>query len=169
MPGTIHLVLSLSAIVIGGVILLRYKGTRVHRWLGYAYAACMLGVVATSFLLFKLTGRMTVLHWAAIVSALTLGAGLFSVRYRKPRNSWLEGHAAWMAWSYVGLLGAFVAESLTRYAMPLLRTTLEKEQLFGAFWALVGVATALTMITGSLLIRMRLPKSIASVTEGASA
>lgn len=52
--------------------------------------------------------------------------GIVHFTLRRPRQTWLQHHAAWMAWSYVGLLGAFVAETLTRLAMPLLLHTLEQ-------------------------------------------
>lgn len=161
--GTVHFTLSLAALTTGGIVLLQFKGTRLHRWLGYAYALSMVGVVTTSFMLFNLTGRMNVLHWAAIISALTLGAGMFSVRFRRPRALWLQHHAAWMAWSYLGLLGAFVAEALTRFVMPLLLDMLEERQLVGAFWMLVAVATAVTVGVGGRVIRRRLPAAIATV------
>lgn len=166
--GMIHFTLSLCALASGGGVLLRDKGTRLHRWLGYTYAVSIVGVVTTSFMLFNLTGGMNVLHWAAIVSAFTLSAGLLSMWFRRPRASWLQHHATWMAWSYLGLVGAFVAEMLTRVAMPLLLDTLEQQQLVGAFWMLVAVATAATVGVGSRIIKRLVPQAIARVANPSS-
>lgn len=66
---------------------------------------------------------MNVLHWAAIVAALTL----------------------------------------TRFVMPFFEATLQQQQLVGAFWMLVAVATAVTVGVGSRIIKRLVPGAIARV------
>ena len=80
--GTIHLVFSLLAVAFGGLVLLLPKGTRWHRSWGHGYAWSMVGVVATSFAMFNLTGRITPFHLAAVVAGGTLIGGLYSVLRR---------------------------------------------------------------------------------------
>ncbi len=159
--GTIHLVFSLLAVAFGGLVLRLPKGTRWHRSWGHGYAWSMAGVVATSFAMFNLTGRITPFHLAAVVAGGTLIGGLYSVLRRRPKKSWIEAHATWMAWSYVGLMAAFVAESLTRFVMPALESAIARNSLWPAFWALVALGSFGTAAAGALWIRRGLPASIA--------
>ncbi len=160
--GAVHLVFSLLAILFGAVVLMLPKGTRWHRSWGHGYFWAMVGVVATALSLYNLTGRLTPFHFFAVVAGATVAAGLWSVLSRRPKKVWIEAHANWMAWSYVGLLAAFVAESLTRFAMPLLAGTLERNALWPAFWILVAVGSAATIGVGAYAIRRRLPGAVAS-------
>ena len=160
--GVFHLTFSLLAVGFGGLVVFLPKGTRWHRTWGHGYVWCMVGVVATSFALFNLTGRITPFHVAAVVAGVTVLAGTWTVLARRPRKAWIEAHATWMAWSYVGLLAAFVAESATRFGMPLLQDVLERTALWPAFWALVAVGSFGTFAVGAFVIRRRLPGSIRS-------
>ena len=158
--GVLHLSFSLLAILFGAVVLLLRKGTRWHRTWGHGYVWSMIGVVVTSFAMFNLTGRVTPFHLAAVVAGLTLVGGLWTVLGRRPKKDWMQAHAAWMAWSYVGLLAAFVAESLTRFVMPLAASTLEAHRLWPAFWALVVVGSLATFGVGGWIIRRTLPDAL---------
>ena len=139
--GAVHFTSSLVAIVLGAVVLLLPKGTRWHRTWGHGYAWSMVAVVATSFALFNLTGGWTPFHLAAIAGGLTLVGGMWTVLRRVPRKAWIEAHATWMSWSYVGLMAAFTAETLTRFVMPRLQGFLQTNQLWGAFWVVVAVGS----------------------------
>jgi hypothetical protein len=68
--GSIHLVFSPLAIAFGGFVLRWPKATRWHRTWGHGYAWSMLGVVATSFPMFNLTGRVTPFHLPALESTI---------------------------------------------------------------------------------------------------
>lgn len=163
--GTLHLVTALLAVGSGGVVLWLPKGTRWHRTWGHLYVWAMVGVVVTSFLLFNLTGRATAFHLAAVVAGVTLAAGIVGVLLRVPKKTWIEAHATWMAWSYTGLLAAFSAETLTRFVMPRLQPILARNELVGAFWTLVGVASFAVGWTGWWLIKTRLPGVISATPE----
>jgi uncharacterized membrane protein len=104
--GTVHFVASLVAFASGAWVLLTRKGTRWHRTIGHAYAWSMIVVVITSFALFTLTGRITPFHIAAVIAGVTLAFGLATVLWRRPRKGWIEAHATWMSWSYIGLAAA---------------------------------------------------------------
>jgi len=158
--GTVHLLFSLCAVLLGAVVLLLPKGTRWHRTWGHGYVWCMVGVVGTSFAMYGLTGRVTPFHAAALVAGGTLVGGLWTVLMRRPGKHWIEAHAIWMAWSYVGLMAAFVAESLTRFVMPAIAGELQKNSMWAAFWTTVAVGTFATIGLGALLIRRRLPGAI---------
>jgi len=161
--GTLHFAFSMLAVALGAVVLRLPKGTRWHRTWGHGYAWCMAGVVGTAFALYDLTGRFTPFHAAAVVAGATLAAGLGSVLARRPKKDWIAVHARFMAWSYVGLLAALVAESLTRFAMPLVETTLDRGALWPAFWTLVAAGTLGVVGAGGWLIRRRLPDSVRGV------
>jgi len=160
--GRFHLLFSLVAVALGAIVVFLPKGTRWHRTLGHGYVWCMVGVVGTSFAMYGLTGRVTPFHGAALVAGLTVVGGMWSALGRRPRGGWIEAHARWMAWSYVGLLAALVAESLTRFAMPALRSVLETNDLWSLFWTLVAVGSFGTFGLGAWVIRKRLAAAVAA-------
>jgi uncharacterized membrane protein len=160
--GAAHFTLSLLAIGLGAVVLRLPKGPRGHRTVGHGYAWCMIGVIATSFAMFNLTGRLIPFHLAALAAAVGIGGGMWTVLRRRPKRHWIQAHATWMAWSYVGLMAAFVAESLTRFVMPALAETLGERGLWPLFWGLVIAGSGLTGLVGALWIRRALPVAVAA-------
>jgi hypothetical protein len=78
----------------------------------------MIGLIVSALSIYDLTGNFGPFHVAAIVATITLFMGLASVLLRRPRKQWIEAHATWMSWSYIGLIAAFLAESLSRFVMP---------------------------------------------------
>lgn len=164
--GAVHTIFAFLAAGAGAVVLRLPKGTRWHRTFGHVYAMSMLGTVATALALYNLTGGFGPFHVAAIVGGMTIAAGLYTVLARKPRKSWIEAHASWMAWSYVGLMAAFVSETMTRFVMPRAAPHLEGSgALWGVFWSTVVIATLVVVFVGKRLIDRRLPGAIASARE----
>ena len=161
--GQVHTVFSLIAIVAGAIVFLKTKGTRWHRTLGHLYFTSMTGVVITSFSIYDLTGGFNVLHWAALLSAITLGMAMFHVLTRRPRKNWMVWHSNWMAWSYVGLMAALIAEILTRIVVPLATPVLDQRQLWSLFWGLVLFVTLGVAVAGLYLIKIQLPKTLEQV------
>lgn len=104
--GWIHVAFAICALATGGVVALRPKGTRRHRWLGRAYVVSMTGLLATAFSIYRLFDGWGVFHWLAVVGALTLAGGYGAVRLRRRLSGWLELHYHLMGYSYVGLLAA---------------------------------------------------------------
>jgi len=96
----------------GAVVLLRRKGTLSHKRLGYLYAFSMIGLNITALLIYRLFHGPGPFHVLAVVSLSTLIAGLLPALRR--RAGWLERHYRLMAWSYVGLGAAFLAETVVR-------------------------------------------------------
>lgn len=150
-----HVAFCTVAIAAGGVVLLP-KGTRWHRTLGHLYATSMAGVVVSALTIYDLTGGPGPFHLAALVAAVTVGGGLYTVLARRPAASWIEAHATWMSWSYVGLMAALAAESLARFVMPRAAGFLEARELWTLFWITVTVATLAVVAAGAWLIRTRL-------------
>ena len=162
--GAVHLVFSLLAILLGAIVMMLPKGTRWHRSWGHGYFWSMIGVVVTALALYNLTGRATPFHFAAVIAGGTVLAGMWTVLRRRPKKAWIGVHATWMAWSYVGLLAAFVAESLTRFVMPAGAQALDGNALLPAFWTLVALGSAATIGAGAWWIGARLPATVAATS-----
>jgi uncharacterized membrane protein len=137
--GLFHTACALAALVSGAAVLLRRKGTRSHRRIGWIYVASMLALNATALMIYRLFGGFGPFHAAAIASLVTVVAGIIPAWRRKPAN-WVEHHYAWMTGSYVGLCAAAVAEVATR--TPGLR-----------FWWAVMVGSLAVIGIGGMLIR----------------
>lgn len=150
--GLLHLTLALAAIGAGAAVALARKGTRRHRYLGRAYALSMLGVVVTAFLIYDLFGGFGPFHFAAVVSLITVVMGWIPARRRRPR-AWMEHHAYWMSWSYVGLLAAAAAEVLSRIPDT-------------PFWGMVLAASGAVVALGAVVIRRRVPSILAGLWRG---
>lgn len=110
--GGIHVVFGLLAIGLGAAVLLVSKGTSLHLRLGRLYAWSMFGLNGTAFLIYELFGGFGPFHATAVVNLATLIAGLWALRNRTP--GWVQRHAIFMCWSYVGLLAATAAEIASR-------------------------------------------------------
>ncbi|WOC40115.1 DUF2306 domain-containing protein [Polaribacter sp. HL-MS24] len=111
--GLIHLLVSIVAMITGIVVLISKKGTKRHKQIGYIYVTSMLLVNFTAFMIYRLFGGFGIFHFFAIVSFLTLLAGMYPMLRRKGRN-YIFRHFNYMYWSVVGLYCAFCAEVLTR-------------------------------------------------------
>lgn len=163
--GVLHLVFSFLAIGAGGWVLLIPKGTRWHRTIGHLYGMSMLGVIVTALAIYDLTGTVGPFHVAAAIALVTLTGGMYTVLRRRPKKNWIEAHAVWMSWSYIGLMAAFVAESMTRFVMPRVQPFLEGQQLWGAFWTSVAVGTFVVCGVGARLVKTRLPAAVAKTPQ----
>jgi len=145
--GWVHLTSAVMALASGAAVLLRRKGSRAHRRMGWVYVGSMLVLNATALMIYRLTGSFGPFHVAALLSLATVLIGIVPAVRRRPAN-WVEHHYWWMTYSYVGLWAAAVSEVATR--TPGFR-----------FWWAVIVATLLVMGIGSTLIRRRAEAVIA--------
>jgi len=136
--GGFHLVFSVLSLIFGSFILFSTKGTSLHKKVGYAYVVCMVWVIATAFMLYNLTGKFNMFHIAALVSTVTLLAGMLPIITKKPVESFMSLHLSFMYWSVIGLYGAFVSETLVRIPSS-------------PFWEMVGLATGTVMLIGGIV------------------
>ena len=144
--GIAHTLFGTLAILFGGIVILRPKGTKQHRKLGYTYVFCMLMLLGLSFLMYRFTGQFGhfgPFHILSIISLVTLANGWMVAFFRRPAHNWLQIHAWWMGWSYVGLWAATATEIVVR--LPFIQ---------GAFMAMVAVLVTTVTVTalGSLLL-----------------
>jgi uncharacterized membrane protein len=142
--GWFHTTFAVLAMLFGAVVVLRRKGTRSHRTIGWIYVISMLGLNITAFMIYRLFGHFGPFHFAAVASLLTILAGMYVVIVR-PNKNWLALHYSFMSWSYVGLLAAAASEAGTRI------------KAFHFWWAVL-IATALVIgIGGFLVVRNQVP------------
>lgn len=135
-----HTVIACTAIVLGTVVLFKPKGSKMHRRIGYAYVWSMVLTNLSAFLIYN-TGRPSFFHLCALISLLTLTAGVIAaVRKRK---GWLVRHYYFMSWSVVGLYCAFWSETGTRLVD------------MQYFWWTVMAATMITAAVGAMVIQSK--------------
>lgn len=144
--GTIHLIASLLAMITGLFVLVTTKGTRRHKKIGYVYAASMIILNITAFMIFRLYGKFGLFHWMAIVSSLTLFAGLVPFLFID-KKKYMYLHLSFMYWSVIGLYCAFAAEVFSRLPQIL---EIANEKKAAMFYQMIGVATTLVMIIGAI-------------------
>ena len=150
--GLIHLISSIIALVTGLLVLTTTKGTTRHKKIGYIYVVSMVVLNLTAFMIYRLFGKFAIFHWFAVLSCLTLIAGMYPVLTKKSKN-YLLTHFNFMYWSVVGLYCAFCAEIVTR--IPFLYDLPNKRQLFGI---LTGVSIFIVMIIATIIFSKMKPK-----------
>lgn len=155
LAGAVHAAIGLAAVVVGTVMVLMDKGTVSHRRVGRLFAALLLAVNLTSFLLYDLLGRWGPFHSLAVVNLVTLAFGLVVVWLKRPRG-WLGLHGRCMSWAYAGLLAAFVSEIAVR--VPGI-----------GFFPGVIVGSLAVIGTAAVLIHTRVPAIVASLHRGRTA
>ena len=118
--GAAHTAAAVIALILGPVLFLRVKGDKPHRQFGYAYVAAMLVVCLAGLPMRGFMGTISPFHVLAIVSLVTVTAGLIaaivSARSRGGRDGMLYAHMKFMAWSYIGLVAAGLAQFGSRVA-----------------------------------------------------
>ena len=152
--GLLHTGAAVLALATGTVVLLQRKGTRLHRRIGWAYVASMATMNGTALLIYRLFGGFGPFHVAALVSLATLAVGIATVVRRRPAHTRVEHHYWWMAYSYLGLVAAGVAETTTRSGVV-------------GFWWAVLAATVFTFGVGATMIRRRAAATLAPFVRAA--
>ncbi|WP_298425869.1 DUF2306 domain-containing protein [uncultured Kordia sp.] len=147
--GWIHTIAALIALLTGSIILAKTKGTLLHKRVGRFYGIAMMIVCVTSFMMYRLHGKIGILHFFAFVSTVTLCLGMLPL-YFKGFKSPIMNHLAMMYWSVIGLYSAFVAEVLTRLPM-----IFEIENTYGIFYAIVGFSAGVVSMIGGFFFKKK--------------
>ncbi|MFD2034260.1 DUF2306 domain-containing protein [Belliella marina] len=142
--GQIHLLASIAALILGFYVLVSDKGTKRHKQVGYAYVLSMVLVNLTAFMIYRLFGKFGIFHWFAIISIMTIIAGLYPLISKKTKD-YLVYHFNFMYWSVIGLYCALMAETFSRLPDIVLKETGEPNMVFYKF---VGIGTAVVMVIG---------------------
>ena len=152
MPGKVHVVFAVAALILGTIVFFRQKGGGRHRLLGYLYAGALLLVNSSALLVYEESSGLGPFHILAIISLATLSGGFIPAFLRRPRDSWLEAHAYFMSWSYVGLAAAGAAQMATKFV--------------GSGVLQVVIPTVLIVLVGALLIHSRVPEILSGFAHG---
>jgi uncharacterized membrane protein len=141
--GWIHTIAALIALFTGSVILIKTKGTALHKKIGRIYGISMLIVCATAFMIYRVHNTFGILHFFATVSTVTLILGMLPMYIKGYKNP-IVAHLSWMYWSVIGLYCAFAAEIFTR--LPII---LNIDNSYVIFYVLVFLSAGLIGIIGS--------------------
>ena len=151
--GVIHLFSASLALICGAAVMLARKGTLFHRMLGRVWVASMLAVNASALSIYRLTGHFELFHGLALISLLTVLAGLLAVLLKRP--GWLMVHYRFMAYGYIGLLAAATAEVVTR---------LRVIQVHGASAIIaIGLAIGILFVAAGRMMMPRLQRTALSL------
>lgn len=151
----VHTALGVVALATGLFVLARRKGDRPHRIAGRVYAGALAALCVLSFGLRDSTQFFAGLgpfHVAAVVSFVTVSAGVVVVRRR--RENWLAAHYMWMAWSYIGLVMATGGHVVNPLFAALRDAGLPAGLSLGVA---LGLAWGLPPVVGRRLIARRAP------------
>ena len=146
--GLVHSLMALAAMLFGAVVIFSRKGTRKHRWMGRSYVAMMLGLNGTALLNYELYGRFGPFHWMVLASLATVVAGFVPTWRKAP--GWIYRHAYFMAWSYIGLMAAAVAEVASRVPG-------------WSFGPSVVIGSVVVIVTGAWMMQKTIPHIISAV------
>lgn len=144
------MVFAIAALTFGAVVACRPKGDRKHRITGYFYASSLLLVNVSALSVYDDLPAMGPFHVLALVSLITLTAGITPAVLRRPVSWWLDLHGYFMSWSYVGLVAAGFAQLVTMSSgLP--------------SWLTVGLPSVSIVIIGGALIHTRVPRILAKL------
>jgi uncharacterized membrane protein len=145
--GGMHVGAALAAILLGLAVIVSPKGHALHRFLGLAYAFCMLTSCCGALLLYRMTGHFGLFHFFALMCLVYVVLGLTEAILRRP--NWLRRHLTWMGWSYLGLLAAAATEVLIRLRL-LPRLSATETFIFGG-----AMSVIITAIGAALMPRLQ--------------
>jgi uncharacterized membrane protein len=111
--GWVHLVASLTALTVGMLVLLRPKGTPVHKRRGRVYALALLVTSSTALGIYR-RGIFFFPHWLAIAGIVVTKAGVLSAHFKIPQKAWLHLHLTCLLTSLYILAGGGVNEMFLR-------------------------------------------------------
>jgi uncharacterized membrane protein len=82
---SVHLIACVMAIIVGAIMLMRPKGTALHRALGFVYVGATLGYCGSSFFMYPATGRLTPFHLTSIQNLVLVSCGASLPRFFRGR------------------------------------------------------------------------------------
>ena len=119
-----HIVAAVSALLAGAAVLLRPKGTRIHRRIGTVYVIALVLVNVAALSLHR-ENAFGVFHALAVASLVTIAVGLSPMLRGNRSEPVIVTHAFCMTWSYAGLVAAgcgqlavAVGQGLSAWVVP---------------------------------------------------
>ena len=111
--GWVHLVASFTALAAGILVLVRPKGTPVHKRRGWVYVLTLLVTNVTAFGIYR-RGVFFFPHWLAIAALIVTTVGILAAHFRIPLKAWLHLHLTCLLTSFYILVGGGVNEVFLR-------------------------------------------------------
>ena len=155
MLGTLHIIFAIAALILGVMVFCRPKGDRKHRLIGYFYVFSLLVANVTALSVYEDSADGGPFHVLAVISLITVFCGFIPAFTHRPKGSWLNLHAYFMSWSYVGLVAAGVGQLATMYINESAMLT-------------VGLPSILIVIWGGVFIHSRIPEILSGNSSGES-
>ena len=152
-----HFIAACAAIILGMMLFLSTKGTRIHRWLGLSYIAAMLvtivSVIPVPATSLPIAGsRFGFFHVFIVIGFISLSIGIERlIRWRRTGNpAALKSHQINLSYSYAGLLMAGFSQLSTNPAWGLVALTDATQ-----FWIVFGASNAFIYAIAAYLIQTR--------------
>ena len=111
--GWVHFLASMLAIVIGTAVLVRPKGTAVHKARGRIYAIAIVTTSLTALGIYRVGGFFFA-HWFGVAALIITTVGVSAAHFRIPRFGWIHLHLTCMVASFYILIGGGVNEVFLR-------------------------------------------------------
>lgn len=137
--GWFHLATALIAMIAGAYVLVKPKGTKRHKTIGYIYVFSMILVCSSALGIYNLTGKFGIFHILAFVGFATLIAGMIPLLLKSIKRDYKVFHLWFMYYSVLGLYAAFASELSVRIPKK-------------PFYTMVGIATGVIFLIGSIFI-----------------
>ena len=97
----------------GAIVLMRPKGTALHRARGGIYIAAMAVTSLTALGIWR-RGVFFFPHWLAVAALIITAAAIAAAHFKIPRAGWMHVHLTCMVTSYYLLIGGAVNEAFLR-------------------------------------------------------
>jgi uncharacterized membrane protein len=166
--GWVHLVASLVAVAVGILVLLRPKGTPVHKRRGRDYALTLLVTNVTALGIYR-RGVFFFPHWLAIVALIVTTVGVLAAHFKVPRRAWLHVHLTCLLTSLYLLVGGGVNEVFLRVdVLRRLAPTLNSPAVGLTHLAVAMVFWALIVYFNAMVLRRSRTRRPARPNESAS-
>jgi len=147
-----HVFAAVTALVVGAVVLRLPKGVGPHRLAGSVYVVCLVTVDLAALSVHR-EARFGVFHALAVLSLLTIIAGVSPLLLGRRSPAAVYTHAYCMTWSYAGLVAAGCGQLAVTFMSG-----------FGP-WMVPTVIGTVLAISGLLIFR-KVPRIVELLTAG---
>jgi uncharacterized membrane protein len=163
--GWVHILASLAALAVGMLVLLRPKGTPVHKRRGRVYALTLLVTSLTVLGIYR-RGIFFFPHWLAIAALIVTTAGVLAAHFKMPQKAWLHLHLTCLLTSLYILAGGGVNEVFLRVdALRRLAPTLNSPVVGLTHLAVqISFSALIGYFNGAALLRTRVKLARRQVT-----
>jgi len=111
--GWVHFIASLVALVVGALVLMRPKGTPVHKLRGRIYVVAVLATSITALGIYR-RGDFFFAHWFGVAALIAITVGIAAAHFKIPRTGWMHLHLTCMLVSFYILIDGGVNEVFLR-------------------------------------------------------